>query len=68
MDSFKNLLDLFISLYFLIKLYYQKNIVIKRATEKTTKKKLLNVLAAFSNSLSQSMPIAGLLHNLVLAI
>lgn len=68
MDSFKNLLDLFISLYFLIKLYYQKNIAIKRATEKTTKKKLLNVLAAFSNGLSQSMPIAGLLHNLVLAI
>ena len=38
MDSFKNLLDLPISLYFLIKPYYQKNIAMKRATEKTTKK------------------------------
>ena len=72
MDSFKNLLDLFISLYFLIKLYYQKNIAMKKASKKShwknNQKKLLNVLAAFSNGLSQSMPIAGLLHNLVLAI
>jgi len=35
MDSFKNLLDLFISLYFLIKLYYQKDIAMKKASKKS---------------------------------